>query len=73
LRGRVMGLFALIMGGVPSLGGLGAGLLAEHTGVPFAVIAAFGSAAIVFLIAGLAAPSAVAAASPATAVTRPGD
>jgi len=55
LRGRVMSLFALIMGGVPSLGGLGAGLLAEQGGVLFAVEAAFGTAAIVFLIVGLAA------------------
>lgn len=56
LRGRVMGLFALIMGGVPSLGGLGAGLVADRCGVGAAVEGAFGLAVVLFAVAAAAAP-----------------
>lgn len=50
LRGRVMGVFALIFGGVPGLGGVAAGALAAHVGSAAALRAFFGGAVVLFLL-----------------------
>lgn len=47
-RGGVMGIFALIFGGVPGLGGVAAGALATHVGPAAAIRVVFSAAGILF-------------------------
>jgi len=50
LRGRVLGLFTLIIGAIPALGGLASGALIEASGTVFTMRVAFGVAVVAFAL-----------------------
>jgi len=57
LRGRVLGIFSLVLGAPPALGGAAAGALSDSLGTPVAMRIMFGVVAIAFLVVGATRPA----------------